>query len=114
MAIATVGLAVLVENAVLKSPWATNKGFGIAIGPAEILGLDLDPGKYPDRYAALCILVLGLTVLAAANMRRSTSGRRYLGVRVNERGAASIGMSVSEVKLGAFAVSAMIAGLAGL
>jgi sulfate-transporting ATPase len=51
--------------------------------------------------------------LAVLNIRRGVSGRRYVSVRANERGAASLGVSVAGAKLGAFAVSAGLAGLAG-
>jgi ABC-type branched-subunit amino acid transport system permease subunit len=44
---------------------------------------------------------------------RSATGKRWLAVRGNERAAAAAGISVTRVKLLAFACSAFLAGLAG-
>jgi sulfate-transporting ATPase len=113
LAIATIGLALLVEQSVLVSPWLTNGVLGINVPAARLLGLRVDPGTYPQRYALLTLAILVLCGLAVANIRRGASGRGYLAVRANERGAASLGISVPATKLKAFAISAFFAGLAG-
>ena len=73
----------------------------------------MSAGEHPQRYAIVCVVALALAAVAVLNVRRGESGRRYLAVRANERGAAAVGVSVSGAKLGAFAVSAGLAGLAG-
>jgi sulfate-transporting ATPase len=113
LAIATIGLALVLENAVLGSPDLTGGVTGIQVPVPSIGGYQLDPGAHPARYAVFCVLCLALAALAVANVRRGRSGRRYVAVRANERGAAALGVSVAEAKLGAFAISAGIAGLAG-
>jgi ABC-type branched-subunit amino acid transport system ATPase component/branched-subunit amino acid ABC-type transport system permease component len=113
LAIATIGLALVLENAVLGSPDFTGGVTGIQVPSPAIGGFTLDPGAHPTRYAVFCVLCLALAALAVANVRRGRSGRRYVAVRANERGAAALGVSVAEAKLGAFAVSAGVAGLAG-
>ncbi|HEV7679864.1 MAG TPA: ATP-binding cassette domain-containing protein [Candidatus Dormibacteraeota bacterium] len=113
LAIATIGLALVLENAVLGSPGLTGGVTGIEVPTPSIGGYQLDPGAYPARYAVFCVLCLALAAVAVANVRRGRSGRRYVAVRANERGAAALGVSVAEAKLGAFAISAGIAGLAG-
>ena len=49
-----------------------------------------------------------------ANLRRNRTGLRWLAVRANERAAAAAGIDVTRAKLGAFAVSSFLAGLAGV
>ena len=53
-------------------------------------------------------------VLAVANLRRSGTGRRFLSVRANERAAAAAGVNVPRTKMLAFAISAGLAGVAGM
>jgi ABC-type branched-subunit amino acid transport system ATPase component len=83
------------------------------VQPPTLFGLDISPAGQPHRYAIVCVVGLALGVLAVLNLRRGEAGRRYLAVRANERGAASVGLSVPGAKLGAFATSAGLAGLAG-
>jgi branched-chain amino acid transport system permease protein len=86
--------------------------FGINLGPsASFRGLD---GNLPSpvfgwvALAATVILCLLVIVL-----RRGTLGRRMLAVRSNERAAAAAAIDVRNVKLIAFGISALIAGVAG-
>lgn len=113
LAIVTLGLSLAVENLVLGEPSLTGGRDGLVVHSPTLFGLDVSPSFHPQRYAVLCVIVLALGGLAVLNLRRGESGRRYLAVRANERGAASVGVSVSGAKLGAFAVSAGLAGLAG-
>jgi ABC-type branched-subunit amino acid transport system permease subunit len=75
-------------------------------------GLD---GKLPSPVFGffLLVLIVGLCLLIA-NVRRSSLGRQMLAVRSNERAAAAAGVNVTVVKLTAFGLSAMIAGIAGV
>ncbi|CAO5154262.1 branched-chain amino acid transport system ATP-binding protein [Frankia sp. AiPs1] len=113
LAIVTLGLSLAVENLVLAEPHLTGGVDGLTVHSPTLFGLSLDPSTHPDRFAAFCVVVFALCALAVLNLRRGESGRRYLAVRANERGAAAVGVSVSGAKLGAFAVSAGLAGLAG-
>lgn len=113
LAIITLGLSVAVENLVLLQPTLTGGVDGLIVEPASLFGYDISPGAHPDRYAVVCVVVLALAALAVLNIRRGESGRRYLAMRANERGATAVGVSVFGAKLGAFAVSAGMAGLAG-
>jgi sulfate-transporting ATPase len=113
LAIASLGLALLVEQSILVSPSLTNGVLGLQVPIPTLFGLDLDPGTHPERYALVALVVLVICCLSVANLRRGPSGRRYLAVRANERGAASLGVSVPGAKLKAFAVSSFFAGLAG-
>jgi ABC-type branched-subunit amino acid transport system ATPase component/ABC-type branched-subunit amino acid transport system permease subunit len=113
LAIVTLGLSLAVEYLVLTQPSLTGGDAGLSVGVPTLFGLNMNPTAYADRYAILCVVVLALGSIAVLNIRRGESGRRYVAVRANERGAASVGMSVAGAKLGAFAISAALAGLSG-
>ncbi len=118
LAVATMALAVAIEQLVLGSE-ALSGGVGGRSAPRPYLfGIDVGisaPGADNFRPA------FGLTVLAVlvaacwvvANLRRNRTGLRWLAVRANERAAAAAGIDVARAKLGAFAVSSALAGLAG-
>ena len=105
LAVVTLAGAVVVEEAVFKNPALTG---GFAGSRVES---PLDPTT-----AGFGLLVLGVLVAAcvgAARLRTSAAGRRLLAVRANERAAAAVGVDVTATRLQAFAVSALLAGLAG-
>lgn len=118
LAIATLAMAVAIEQLVLGSA-ALSGGIGGRSAPRPYLfGVDVGmsaPGADNFRpefgYVALAALVLSCWVVA--NLRRNRTGLRWLAVRANERAAAAAGIDVARVKLGAFAVSSALAGLAG-
>ena len=98
--------------------------FGINLGPnASFRGLDGNlPSPVFGWVALAATVVLCLLVIV---LRRGTLGRRMLAVRSNERargwlaagcsprGAAAAAIDVRNVKLIAFGISALIAGVAG-
>jgi branched-chain amino acid transport system permease protein len=59
------------------------------------------------------LIIVIVTCLAVANLRRTATGRRMLAVRANEKAAAASGINVSHVKLLSFTISAFIAGIGG-
>ena len=113
LAVATIGLSLAVETTLLGSRSLTGGVDGISVPQASFFGIDLEPGRHPDRFAAFCVILLSIASIGVANVRRSRSGRRYAAVRANERGAAALGISVAGAKLAAFALSSGLAGLAG-
>ena len=62
---------------------------------------------------ATCLGVAILVVVAMHGLRYSRFGRVLRAISTNERAAAGFGVDVGRAKLGAFAVSGFIAGLAG-
>jgi branched-chain amino acid transport system permease protein len=86
--------------------------FGVELGSAApFRGLD---GKLPSPILGFGILIFAVAVfLFVANLRRTGFGKKMLAVRSNERAAAAVGISVRNVKLAAFALSSLIAGVAG-
>lgn len=84
--------------------------FGYRFGPLDQLD---DRGVPSIPFGIFASVVLILAVVAVANIRRGSTGRRMLAVRSNERAAASVGIELARTKLLAFAVSSFLAGIAG-
>ena len=95
------------------SPVKSLSVFGLNLSPqASFRGID---GKVPSPvFGFVTLVVLILLCLLVAGFRRGTIGQRMLAVRSNERAAAAAGIDVRRVKLIAFMVSALIAGICGV
>jgi ABC-type branched-subunit amino acid transport system ATPase component/branched-subunit amino acid ABC-type transport system permease component len=113
LVIATLGLAVCVENLVFDSPTLTG-AFGINIGSPSLFGLNVGSIQHPNRYAALAVVALALAAVVTGNVRRGASGRRMLAARANERAAASLGLQTTQAKVFAFALGSAVAALGGI
>lgn len=118
LAIATLAAAIAIEELLLKWDWFAGSGAGLRVESPSLLGLDLGiaaTGSDNNRpaFGILCIVVLALTSLLVASLRRGQTGLHWLAVRSNERAAASAGADVARTKLIAFAISSFIAGLGG-
>jgi sulfate-transporting ATPase len=115
LAVATMGMAVVINSVVFSNPDYTG---GITTGtvvPApHIFGWDIYVGDHPATYTLVCVGVLVLVGFMVANLRRGRPGRSLIAVRDNERAAASLGISVFGAKLFAFSLSGGIAALAGI
>jgi ABC-type branched-subunit amino acid transport system ATPase component/ABC-type branched-subunit amino acid transport system permease subunit len=113
LAIATLGLGLVIQNLVLQDQAWTGGLNGLAVGDIHLFGLDVDPIHHSGRYAAVLIVVVAVVLVGVANLRRSPIGRQLLAARGNERAAAVLGANVTALKLYAFGLAAGIAGLAG-
>ncbi len=118
LAMATLAAAIAVEHLLFGWGWFTGGVEGSRVPPARLPGLDLDVAAlgadYPRRAFGLMVVgVAAVLLLAAVSLGRSATARRWLAVRENERVAASLGIPVTRVKVGAFACSAFLAGVAG-
>ena len=107
LAVVTLAGAVVVEEAVFKRPTLTG-GFGGSRVPAPA---GLEPSS--AAFGLLVLAVLVITAVGLAKLRTAGAGRRLLAVRANERAAAAVGVDVAATRLGAFALSAFLAGVAG-
>ena len=114
LAVATLGLAVVIQAWVLGNADRTGGITGLDIGVPDLFGLDVDPLHHPQRYAVLAVVLLTIAGVCVANLRRGRAGRRLVAVRSNERAAASLGISVFGAKLYAFGLSAGIAAVGGV
>ncbi len=122
LAVVTIAAAVAVFNfgfvnptwggGATGSPVPDPKLFGINLGPtASFRGLD---GNLPSPvFGWVALAAAVLLSLLVISVRRGILGQRMLAVRSNERAAAGAAIDVRNVKLIAFGISALIAGVAG-
>ena len=114
LAVATLGLAVVMQSVILGNPEFTGGLMGTQIRPPSLFGLNVESISHPQRYGMVCLGLLLVASLVVANIRRGRSGRQLLAVRDNERAAASIGVNVMAAKVYAFAVGSGLAALGGV
>jgi branched-subunit amino acid ABC-type transport system permease component len=119
LAIATLAMAVAIEELVLASPSFSHGHEGSSAPRPFLFGADVGigatgSGNFRAAFGFVCLGVLALAALGVTNLRRNRTGLRWLAVRANERAAAAAGIDVTRAKLGAFAVSSFLAGLCGV
>jgi branched-chain amino acid transport system permease protein len=123
LAVVTLAGAVAVDAFVFgNAKWGAGLS-GSAVPTPHLFGLNLGPtadfpiggGKLPSpAFALICLGTLVVVGLFVASLRRGVLGKQMLAVRSNESAAACAGISPRRVKVGAFALSSFIAGLAGV
>ena len=123
LAVVSLAAAVAIEQF-----WFTNtvwgeSNTGNAVGDPKIGNFDFGyhagfrgiDGQLPSPVLGFFFLLIMIVVgLFVVNLRRTNLGQQMLAVRANERAAAGAGISVSNVKLTAFAISSFIAGISGV
>jgi ABC-type branched-subunit amino acid transport system ATPase component/ABC-type branched-subunit amino acid transport system permease subunit len=116
LAVATLIFAFMADQYLFVAPWFAGSG-GVSTIDVKPIG---SPNSYPffdmtdRRTFYFIVLSVAATVLfALANLRDSKTGRAFYAIRGSEMAAASLGIDVQRYKLGAFALSGAIAGLAG-
>ncbi len=119
LALVTLGLAVVFPDLAAKYVHVT--------GGTKLVSLDTDrlvpPAWVPtwvsaigrdDQWAYYVTLVLTIALVGVALILvRSRFGRALIAVRDHEAAAETVGINIAKVKVSAFAVSALYAGLAG-
>lgn len=91
------------------------------IPPVSLFGADfsdsIDIGsiELPSGvlYYVLIVLLVALTMAVFANLKNSRIGRAWIAIREDEDVARAMGISTGRIKILAFLVGAMLAGLAG-
>ncbi len=119
LAIVTLGGAVAITEFVFKNPDIIGD---LASGGARVpnpqiagwdLGLVLGSESSRPIFGIFLVVVVLLIAIGVSNLRRSGTGRRLLAARSNERAALSAGITVTRVKLLAYAMSSFVAGIGG-
>jgi branched-chain amino acid transport system permease protein len=122
LAVVTLAAAVAIQNFGFTNPTWGGGQTGSPVPEPHLLGLDLGPaahfrgldGNQPSPIFGWVVLILTLALcLLVGYVRRGKLGQRMLAVRSNERAAAAAAINPRNVKLAAFAISAVIAGVAG-
>jgi branched-chain amino acid transport system permease protein len=75
-----------------------------------ILGIAVTSNQ---QYFLLILVILVIAAVFVHNVMCSRAGRAFQAVRDNETGAAILGVNLFEAKMGAFILSAFLAGIAG-
>jgi len=99
-------------------PWFSRNAFkdllngaqGLNVAVPTLFGLEINT---PQRYLMLTLTVLIVTTVVAHNVSRSRLGRAFITIRDNDLAAEVLGVNLFRVKLQAFFLAAMYAGLAG-
>jgi branched-chain amino acid transport system permease protein len=122
LAVVTLAAAVAIENFGFTNPTWGGGQTGSPVPEPHLFGLDLGPaahfrgldGNQPSPVFGWLVLALTIALcLLVGYVRRGKLGQRMLAVRSNERAAAAAAINPRNVKLAAFAISALIAGVAG-
>ena len=123
LAIVTLASGLAIEEIFFaRTGWFGLDRFTKTTSPPSVFGLEFGPqsdfflgdDKVPTAGFGLFVLILtALACFAVMRLRRSLLGQQMLAVRTNERAAAAAGVNVAAVKLSAFAISALFAGLGG-
>ena len=122
VSLAVVTLAALAMEQALFTNTSFGGTAGVTVPPPRLFGVDLGPGaafrgldgNEPSPLFGFLVLSVAVALgLYVANLRRTGLGRRMLAVRSNERAAAAAGVNVRGVKIAAFAISSIIASVAG-
>jgi branched-chain amino acid transport system permease protein len=112
LAIATLGLAVTVQELMLKWTSLTGGAEGLlGIPYATAFGSDLPANSMAYYWLAAVAAILAWEV--SARLTSSGMGRKFIAHRESPVALAAVGVSPGRVRLVAFVVSGMLAGLAG-
>jgi len=109
LALATLGFLQIVQVLVEELADYTGGVRGLQVAKPALWSAPL------SEYAIYCVVVLTAVsmVWMAANIRGSRVGREFDAVRLSPHAAQALGVSVSRIKVAAFALSAFYAGVAG-
>ena len=116
LAVATLGLGILVSMILANEAWLTRGPDGIEVADLglndalEAIGIDLSNPQFWYFFSGL-VLVLGAWV--ALNLHNSPTGRALRALHGSEIAARTVGIDVARLKLQAFVISAVYASLSG-
>jgi branched-subunit amino acid ABC-type transport system permease component len=117
-AVATLAVAVALEQLVLASPSLSGGAAGLTAPRPSLFGIDLGAqaagaDDVRPAFVVMVAVVVAISFAAVLALRRSSLGLRWLALRANERAAAAGGVDVGRARLVAFGVSAALAGVSG-
>ncbi|MFC1825320.1 branched-chain amino acid ABC transporter permease [Thermodesulfobacteriota bacterium] len=110
LAVATMGFAFIVEEAVDQLESITGGAGGVSVVPAKLFGYSFETDV---SFYYLTLFFAVLLVVLAKNIAHSAIGRSFIAVRDSEEAAEANGISLTRTKVLAFAVSTFYAGIAG-
>jgi len=109
LAVITLAFALAVSSYLLD-PSYLGKHLPSELNRPTLLGISFNDQR---AFFYLTVVVLIVVVVGVVGLRRSRTGRVLIAARDNERATQSFGVSLTRVRLTAFAISGFIAALAG-
>ena len=113
LAIATFGVAVVVQLCALNLEGLTGGPFGIGFIPRPFAAEAGNPTRFGALNLGLTAVAVLLVYLALERLTRSPWGRVLRAVREDETAARALGKNADRFRLQAFAIGGAIMGLAG-
>lgn len=126
LAIVTLAFGEIIKNLVnIMYVGLDKKGFHISLESSMALNMEEDgeiiikgaqgiTGTPNDSTFFISIVILLLTLVIILNLTQSRTGRAIMAIRDNTIAAESVGINITKYKLMAFAISAALAGTAGV
>ena len=112
LALLTLALALLADNAVFPYSWAGGPATGLAVPRPQIGSVSLATTS-SKGFFVLALLVLVACAIGVKVVQRATVGRYLDALRASPLGAESTGINPNAAKVFIFALSAGVAGLGG-
>ncbi len=112
LALLTLALALLADNAVFPYSWAGGPTTGLDVPRPQIGSVNLATTS-SKGFFVLALLVLVACAIGVKLVQRATVGRYLDALRASPIGAESVGINPSAAKVFVFALSAGLAGLGG-
>lgn len=113
LAIATFALATIVQITLSNETWLTRGQFGISVVPQPLRTLVASSNGYLHAYLVMTAVITGAGWVVARRLARSPFGRALRAVREDEIATRSLGKQTSALKLKAFVIGGIYAGVAG-
>jgi branched-chain amino acid transport system permease protein len=110
LGIATLAFGFIVEEVFARWEDVTGGNAGLNVKPPEIFGFKLDTDL---SFYYLCLGLCLIVTLGVLNLLRAPTGRAFVAIRDSEISAQSMGINLARYKGLAFAISAVVAGIAG-
>jgi len=110
LGIATLAFGFIVEEGFARWESVTGGNAGVTVKAPEMLGFKFDSDM---SFYYLCLALCVLSTLAVLNLLRAPTGRAFVAIRDSEISAQSMGINLAWYKGLAFAISAVMAGVAG-
>ena len=110
LAIATLAFAFIVNEALTRFSGLTRGNMGFMMPDIVIAGLKIDSER---KFNLLCLVILVLCMMGAANLLRSPVGRAFIAIRDSRIAAQSMGIPVARYQTLSFAIGAGLTGIAG-
>ncbi|MGH8995227.1 MAG: ABC transporter permease subunit [Acidimicrobiales bacterium] len=112
LALLTLALALLADNAVFPYSWAGGPPGGLSVPRPQIGGFNLATTS-SKGFFVLALVLLVVCAIGVKLLQRATVGRFLDALRASPLGAESVGVNPGAAKILVFALSAALAGLGG-